>query len=208
MWIDLSWPVEDSMPVYPGDTQTRLVQEKWLAKDYYNGFTLHTGLHAGTHMDAPQHLLEDGDDITCISLDCFFVSGIVFPFRGQKEIQAPDIKPGTLAGKAVLLHSGMDTFYGKNEYYANHPVVSMALAKLFVKEKIALLGMDMPSPDVPPFPVHKLLLSNGIPIVENMRCLDKLEGLFELACFPLNIRAEASPVRAAARLSHDKNGHP
>ena len=208
MWVELSWPVENNMPVYPGDTETRLVQEKWLKKDHYTAYVLHTGLHAGTHMDAPQHLLANGDDMTSISLDRFFVPGIVFDLRGQKDIRKCDIKGGSLCRKAVLLYTGMDTLYGQDEYYSNHPVVSMELAKLFVQEKIALLGMDMPSPDVPPFPVHKLLLAAGIPIVENMRGLDKLHGAFELACFPLNIRAEASPVRAAARLNHDKTSHP
>ena len=208
MWVDLSWPVEDDMPVYPGDRETRLVQEKWLEKDYYTAFELHTGLHAGTHMDAPQHLLANGEDMTSLSLDRFFAPGIVFDVRSQREIRKPDIASGALYGKAVLLYTGMDSFYGQEEYYSNHPVVSMELARLFVQEKIAVLGMDMPSPDVPPFPVHKLLLAAGIPIVENMRGLDKLHAPFELACFPLNIRAEASPVRAAARLTHDKTDHP
>jgi len=208
MWMDLSWPVEDCMPVYPGDRETRLVQEKCLEKDYYTVFSLYTGLHAGTHMDAPQHLLDSGVDMTCISLDRFFTAGVALDVRGQKEIRRPDIEKGTLCGKAVLLYTGMDAFYGQEEYYSKHPVVTMDLAKLFVEEKIALLGMDMPSPDDPPFSVHKLLLAAGIPIVENMRGLHVLQGPFELACFPLSIRAEASPVRAAARLSHDKTSHP
>ncbi len=208
MWMDLSWPVKDQMPVYPGDRETRLVQEKELKKDCYSAFSLTTGLHAGTHMDAPQHLLPNGADMTSVSLDRFFVPGIVLDVRDQREIQNPDLEKGTLAGKAVLLYTGMDALYGQEEYYSNHPVVSPALAQLLAEEGIALLGMDMPSPDVPPFPVHKLLLKAGIPIVENLRGLSALHGPFEFACFPLNIRAEASPVRAAARLFHDKKRHP
>ena len=208
MWVDLSWPVEDLMPVYPGDRETRLVQEKVLEKDHYTAFALTTGLHAGTHMDAPQHLLPNGADMTSISLDRFFVPGIMLDVRGQREIQKPDLKKGALAGKAVLLYTGMDALYGQEEYYSNHPVVSPGLAQLLAEEGIALLGMDMPSPDAPPFPAHKLLLEAGIPIVENLRGLSALRSPFEFACFPLNIRAEASPVRAAARLFHDKKGHP
>ena len=56
--IDLSHRICDGMPVYPGDVQTRLVQERFLSRDYYNGYTLHTALHAGTHVDAPIHLLD------------------------------------------------------------------------------------------------------------------------------------------------------
>jgi kynurenine formamidase len=36
MIIDLSHIIQDGMPVYPGDTETVLVQSKYIQKDYYN----------------------------------------------------------------------------------------------------------------------------------------------------------------------------
>jgi kynurenine formamidase len=206
MWVDLSWSIFDGMPVYPGDRQTRLNQEKWLEMDFYTAFTLETGLHAGTHMDAPMHLLPNAPAMTEIPLEHCYAKGILLDVRGQRVIQKPVLTEGELTGKAVLLFTGMETAYGTDNYYTSHPVVSMELARLLVEEEIAFLGMDMPSPDEPPFPVHKLLLSAGIPIVENMRGLHTLSGSFEVAAFPLKIHAEASPVRAAARLFHDKSG--
>jgi len=208
MWVDLSWPITDSMPVYPGDRETRLVQEKWLEKDFYTAFALDTGLHAGTHMDAPMHLLKDAPGINEMPLSRCIAPGILLDVRGQREIRRPDLPKGALGGKAVLLLTGMEGAYGTESYYHDHPVVSMDLARLLVQEEIAFLGMDMPSPDDPPFPVHKLLLNAGIPIVENLRGLQRITGSFEVVAFPLNICAEGSPVRAAARLSHDKNNRP
>jgi kynurenine formamidase len=206
MWVDLSWPVFDGMPVYPGDRQTRLCQEKWLERDFYAAFALDTGLHAGTHMDAPMHLVPNSPAMAEIPLDRCCAQGVLLDARGQRIIKKPDLPKGSLKGKAVLLLTGMEEAYGTESYYSRHPVVSMELAELLAEEGIAFLGMDMPSPDEPPFPVHKLLLSAGIPMVENMRGLVKLSGPFEVAAFPLKIHAEASPVRAAARLFHDKCG--
>lgn len=208
MWVDLSWPVTDGMPVYPGDRETRLTQEKWLEKDQYNAYVLSTGLHAGTHMDAPSHLLPNASGMKEMPLSRFIAPGILLNVRGQKEIKRPILWEGTLTGKAVLLFTGMEAAYGTEGYYSGHPIVSVELAELFVKEDIAFLGMDMPSPDLPPFPVHKLLLQAGIPIVENLRGLEGLTGDFEVAAFPLNIHAEASPVRAVARVFHDKTSRP
>lgn len=205
MWVDLSWPIYDGMPVYPGDKQTRLTQEKWVEKDYYTAYSFDTGLHAGTHMDAPMHLISHSPGIADIPLFRCYAQGILLDVQGQRTIQKPCHQEGSLAGKAVLLRTGMEAAYGTDSYYNSHPIVSMELAEFLVQEEIAFLGMDMPSPDEPPFPVHKLLLAAGIPIVENMRGLDQLSGLFEVAAFPLNIDAEASPVRAAARLFHDKS---
>ncbi len=204
MWVDLSWPVYDGMPVYPGDRQSRLTQEKWLERDFYTAFAFDTGLHAGTHMDAPMHLIPNAPAMAEMPLNRCCAQGILLDVRGQREIQKPDLQKGSLTGKAVLLLTGMEAAYGTENYYSGHPVVSMEMAKMLVEEEIAFLGMDMPSPDEPPFPVHKLLLTFGIPIVENMRGLEKLTGVFEVAAFPLNIHAEASPVRAVARLFHDK----
>ncbi len=205
MWVDLSWPMEDGMPVYPGDRQTSLVKEKSVEKDFYTAYALDTGLHAGTHMDAPMHLLENAPGIDTIPLSRCLVPGVLLDVRGQREIKAPELPEGALAGKAVLLYTGMEAYYGTDRYYRDHPVVSPDLARRLVKENIAFLGMDMPSPDEPPFPVHKLLLKAGIPVVENLRNLGSLKGAFEIAAFPLRLMAEASPVRAAARLLHDKN---
>jgi kynurenine formamidase len=66
-----------------------------------------------------------------------------------------------------------------------------------------MLGVDMPSPDYPPFPVHKLLLNKGIFVLENLTGLEQLLGIkhFEVFEVPLKIHAEASLTRAFARCS-------
>ncbi len=199
MWIDLSWPISNGMPVYPGDRETSLVQEKWVERDHYVAFALHTGLHAGTHMDAPMHLLPGGAGVHEVPLSRCFAPGIVLDVRGQRLILPPKLSKGSLAGKAVLLYTGLEYEYGSEGYYQGHPEVSMELAELLARENIAFLGVDMPSPDFPPFPVHKLLLSHGIPIVENLRNLCALPASFEVAAIPLSLYAEASLVRAVAR---------
>ena len=199
MWIDLSWPITDGMPVYPGDRETSLVKEKQLERDHYAAFALYTGLHAGTHMDAPMHLLPGGVGIHEVPLSRCFAPGVLLDVRGQRLIPKPQLPEGSLTGKAVLLYTGLESAYGSESYYHDHPEVSMELAELLERENIAFLGMDMPSPDFPPFPVHKLLLSRGIPIVENLCNLRVLPVSFEVAAFPLSLHAEASLVRAVAR---------
>ena len=157
-------------------------------------------------MDAPQHLLPDAPGMETMMLSRCFAPGVLLDARARREIQPPIMPKGSLCGRAVLLYTGMDKAYGTESYYRDHPYVSVEMANWLAMEKIAFLGMDIPSPDYPPFPVHKLLLAAGIPIVENLRGLDALTHPFDVAAFPLRIEAEASPVRAVARLSHDKSG--
>lgn len=201
-YIDLSHKIYGTMPVYPGDNEVSLVQERFLDKDYYNGYTLKTGLHVGTHIDCPRHLLNSDKTMVDYSLENFVGDGILLAAGGEKEIgYKPEYEDKIKKGDIVLIYTGTDKFYGSKEYYENHPIITMELAKFFVDKEIKLVGIDMPSPDYPPFEVHKLLLSNNIFIMENLTNLkDLLEvGSFEIFAQPLKLEAEASLVRAFAR---------
>lgn len=61
--------------------------------------------------------------------------------------------------------------------------------------------IDLPSPDMYPFNIHKILLNSGIFIGENLVNLDELESLkdFEIFIVPLNIRANGAMARIFAR---------
>ena len=195
MLIDLSRPIREGMPVYPGDPPVSLRQEKALSRDHYNAFFWQTGLHAGTHVDAPLHLLPDASRVCDLPLNRFLAQGVLLRDVGSlPEEEIP-------LGAAVLLETGMDSLYGTPAYYSDHPAVSRELCEYLVSRQVSLVGLDAPSPDFPPFPIHKRLLGAGIPIVENLTRLSALRGReFTFAAFPLLLDAEASPLRAVALL--------
>ena len=72
-----------------------------------------------------------------------------------------------------------------------------------VKQKVKIIGLDWPSPDHHPYPIHEILLKNNILILENLTNLDQLlnETDLEVFAFPLKIEADSSPVRVIARVS-------
>jgi kynurenine formamidase len=71
-----------------------------------------------------------------------------------------------------------------------------------VERKIKILGMDTPSPDKPPFSVHKLLLKSKIFILENLTNMEELleAKKFEVIALPLKIKADSSISRVVARI--------
>lgn len=199
--IDLSHPFAENMPVYPGDIPTKLTQTKSVPADGYTYFRLETGLHGGTHLDAPLHFLENGEPISTIPLEKFMGKGCLLDVRGEAVIKYKDVYDSLVSpGDIVLLRTDHSAKYGTNRYYVDHPVVDEELAKFLVNKGIKMLGMDLPSPDSYPFLVHKLLLGAGIPLLENLTNLASLEGkiAFEIIAFPLRIPAEACPVRVVA----------
>ena len=58
--IDLSHPLLDRMPVYPGDEPVRLEKINDFEEHGFNNFRFTSGMHAGTHIDGPMHMTKSG----------------------------------------------------------------------------------------------------------------------------------------------------
>ncbi len=202
--IDISYGLSSNTPVYPGDVQMELYQNKTLENDYYNAFLLHGNLHTGTHVDVPMHLLPDDRTIDCFPIEHFFGRGVLLDVRGENPIEMKEAYEKIITkGDIVLLYTGFDEWnQDENIYFHQHPVVAENLGLFLKSRQIKMLGMDMPSPDFPPFHIHKMLLNEDIFILENITNLKALLQVesFEVFAVPLKIAAEASFVRAFARI--------
>lgn len=200
-YVDLSHKIKNEMPNYPGDLEVSLEKEHDYDIHSYNNYIMKSGMHTGTHIDAPLHMLGNKKFISEYSIESFAGNAVLLDVRGEKDIGLKDqyykdIKENDI----VLFYTGWDSNYGKEEYYTCHPVISEELAEFLVRKKIKMIGMDMPSPDNKPFNVHKVFLGNNIFILENLTNLNDLLYIEELFIFaqPLKIEAEASLVRAIA----------
>ncbi|MBC5626225.1 cyclase family protein [Clostridium sp. NSJ-49] len=200
-FLDLSYEIDNGMPVYPGDEEVNLEKISDLNKDGYESITYSGTMHAGTHIDAPMHMIESDKYICDYPLDNFIGKGVLLDVRGQQEINLKDeyfklIKENHI----VLFYTGFDKKYGQKEYYENHPIITKEMAEFLVRKKVKMVGVDMPSPDRSPYEVHSIFLNNNIFILENLTNLEKLiyEENFSVFAQPLKIKAEGSLVRAIA----------
>ena len=201
--IDLSYPIISSMPVYPGDEPLLLEKINDIAQDGFTQFRLSAGMHTGTHIDGPMHLIRGGKYINELPIEQFTGTGCLLNVEGESIIRYKPDYDRLVAGKSiVLLHTGFDRMFGRKEYYRDHPAVSRELAQLFVDKNVKMVCMDSPSPDREPFEIHKLLLENDVLIAENLTNMDKLVAAvnIEVIALPLNIRADSSPARIIAKI--------
>lgn len=81
-WIDLAHLLNSETPPYPGDPRPVLRQTRMLERDGYNAYELHTGLHAGTHVDLPMHLLDDPRTADRFAPELFCGRGKLLDLRG------------------------------------------------------------------------------------------------------------------------------
>lgn len=216
--IDLSHPIEPGMTTYPGLPGP--VVSDFLSREdsrgkYAAGTTFQIGriemvANTGTYVDAPFHRIAGGQDIGGLPLERLAdLQGLVvtlppLPREGAREVFDAGLFEGRdLGGKAVLLCSGWDSYWGTPAYGRGHPYVTRRGAQVLVSARPSLVGIDsvnIDDMDDGTRPAHTLLLQAGIPIVEHLCNLGRLpaEG-FRFHCVPAPFRAVGSfPVRAYA----------
>ena len=115
-YIDLTHTFKQNMPVYPGDPIPELSQVAFIDKDGYNEFQIKTGMHVGTHMDAPLHMLQSGKKLSDYLPEHFFGKGHLIEVRdGNTDISL--LENGNISkGDIVFLMTGFDKKFGTAEY--------------------------------------------------------------------------------------------
>lgn len=200
--VDLTQTFTDNMPVFPGDPCARLYQTMGVTKDGFTDHKIESTMHVGTHIDAPLHMIEGGACICDIPLNQCTGKGHLIDARGKKTIDADVLQGHDIqAGDIVLIWTGWSDKFRDAVYYTDYPVLTSALGQTLVDKKIAMVGMDTPSPDHDPFPVHKILLSKGILIIENMTNLAALaDQKFKIHAYPMKYQSDAAPARIVAEI--------
>jgi kynurenine formamidase len=200
--VDLSYPIDRDIKVHPLDTPAFLIHEQYLEKNQYNQYRLEIGLHTGTHIDAPMHMIQNEKYISDYNLELFCGPAVLIDVRGENIISLKENYDDIIdKNSIVLFYTGHDRNYGKDEYFTDHPVLDAVLAEFLVSKQIKMTGFDLPSPDRPPYEIHKILLGGDIMIIENLKNLNELiNRKFELYAFPLNIKSDSSLVRAVANM--------
>lgn len=201
--VDLTQTFTDKMPIYPGDPESSLHQVASIDKEGFTDHHIDSVMHVGTHMDAPLHMIENGKTMDQIDPSKFFGKGVLINAQGKDTIDASLLEGLTIEeGSIVLIYTGFGVKYRDAGYFENYPGVTEDFAQRMVELKVKIVGMDILGPDQPPFPTHKILLSNEILIIENLTNLDQLIGVdnFEVIALPAKYQADAAPVRVLARI--------
>lgn len=195
--IDCTHSLNNESSNYPGDTPLRITSIKNYQQDGYSLSETHTSMHVGTHIDAPSHVTPSEVTMDEFELKQGITQGIVCNVVGLNVIELDNQQLDRIQkNDSVILYTGWDKFYGDKHYY-NHPYVSVDTAKKLIDKGISMLIMDMPSPDYHPFLVHKLLMEQGIWIVENATNLQRLNPskVYQVFAIPIKIEAEAALAR-------------
>ena len=100
--------------------------------------------------------------------------------------------------KIAIIITGWSKYFGSDKYFYENPYLSDELTELIIEKNFKGIAIDTCSVDKYGKDTnHKKLLENNVWIVENITNCDNLNKTSYSSFFiPLNIEAEASPVRA------------
>lgn len=228
--VDLSHAYGEDTLYWPTDTrgfaQNTLAEGETPGGYYYAARDFASAEHGGTHLDAPIHFAEGGDDAAEVPLSRLIAPGVVVDVSAAAEadpdyrITAADIEAWEAAhgpipaGAAVLISTGWAARWPDALAYLgddtpgdagnlHFPGVGEDAMRLLVAREVGLVGIDTASLDYGPsqdFIAHRVGAAAGIPNLENVGDLSELPATgFLLVALPMKIeRGTGGPVRIVA----------
>jgi len=199
--------VDVSLRVTPGQGGRRLALRRYtFPVDGSFGYEVDTVTHLGTHVEAPAHYYEIGQDVTAYPLELFMGQMLHLRFEGL----APKAEiTRALVEQAVAGHDLHDKIVLVSSPYFRHDpqndqrlILAIEATRWLVDAGIKLFGFDdsvtIDATAELAQQTHRALFDHGILLIEYMGNLDQLrrkEGY--LIALPLPIVGfDSSPVRA------------
>jgi arylformamidase len=201
-FFDLTHTISQKMQVYPRDPQPKFEPHSTIKDDKVNVTRITVGSHTGTHVDAQSHFLSNGNSVENEPLSKFIGEATIIDVSvkegGEGGITAKDLNrySDIVHRDDILL-----TYTGTGDRRTNFTYLDISAARWIVNHKIKCIGIDTLSVEKygsKDAPIHKLLLSEGIGIIENLDNLKQFvtKRMF-LVCLPLPFEGiDGSPARA------------
>ncbi len=184
------------MRVYPGDPQPRFDPHATIKDNNVNVTTITLGSHSGTHVDAPWHFLQEGNSIDIEPLDKFIGEAAIIDASGKNSITSEDFSGYDIRSNDIVL-----IYTDTGDRQTDFAYLDISAAKWIVEHGAKCVGIDTASVEKygnKDGPVHKMLLTRNIGIIENLTNLKKFAGsrMF-FVCLPLPFKGiDGSPARA------------
>jgi len=201
---DITLTISPDMIVWPGDPSVNMKRLSSIASgDNANVSQISMSCHTGTHVDAPDHFLNNGKTVESLSLDLLIGRAYVLYLPDVNLITASvlmdaDIPPRT---RRLLFKTRNSDFWanGNKEFQTDFVGISVDAAELLVDRNVKVVGIDYLS--IAPFkqgkPVHTILLDAGMVVIEGLDLSRVSQGRYTLHCLPLKLGgAEGAPTRA------------
>jgi arylformamidase len=206
---DVTVPVCNELPTWPGDPGVQIDDWRILSKDGANVSGLCFGAHTGTHVDAPAHFIEGAAKVESLPLDSLIGEAEVIEVpRDRPAVDEAFVTAKCAPGTTRFLFKTRNSaFWSEShpEFHNDFTYLDLDAAKKLVQQGLKLVGIDYLSIEKfgqEKHETHVALLSHGVVILEGLNLSEVPAGRYELICLPLRLRTslgDGAPARAVLR---------
>ena len=203
MIYDVSVPITNTMPVWPGDPPVQLLPKSHQSRDKTHTVRLTAitmGSHTGTHMDAPFHMIDGGKTLEQFPLEAVVGRARVVEITGVRSIGRAQLERLNWDGvERVLFKTDNSGHWNDGKFYEDFVYLEPEGAEFLVQRGVKLVGIDYWSIDKfksESHPSHFVLLGKDIVILEGLNLSGPAAGEYMLCALPLNLQdADGAPAR-------------
>jgi arylformamidase len=203
--IDISVPVDASLPVWPGDPPFHI--DRFLDKDHgdaVNASRVSCSVHTGSHVDAPLHHIARGRGVEDLPLSILMGPAVVADLMDVEEIGDRELDALQLPAhvERLLCRTRNSNMWGDPDrtFRRNFVAITPSGATWLVRRGVRLVGVDYLSVErfgADPPETHRRLLEADVVILEGLDLREAPPGSYWLACLPWKLRgADGAPARA------------
>ncbi len=200
---DISLTLSNDLPSWPGDPRPEFRRISHIAEGEPSNVThISMTAHTGTHVDAPDHFLDNGVGVDRIPLQQLIGPAAVVELPAGDAISCDMLQNAHLPEDTQrLLFKTPNSAYwarGEHEFQTDFMGLSHDGAQYLLERGVEVIGVDYLSvaPFHAPAPTHRLLLENEVLIIEGLNLAGIKPGSYTLYCLPLNIAgADGAPAR-------------
>ena len=142
--IDVSVPLDATLPNYPGNTPFALEAIKRMARgDSSNVSTLHMSAHAGTHVDAPRHFFDEGAGTETLALEMLMGRARVIEVTSRTGVTADDLVAFNLTDDVrLLIKTANSRLWNDPAFHPDFVGIAESGATHLVERGVKLVGVD------------------------------------------------------------------
>ena len=198
-YIDVSMEISEDMMVYK-DRDEKRPKKEMIAKyseRQMNESRMRIDLHTGTHIDAPFHMIDGGETIESIEIQSLIGKAKVLDLTDVEDgITSGNLEEKDISEGDFLLFKTKNSFSEKFDY--DFIYLTEDGAAYLKNIRIRGVGTDALGIErsQPGHETHKILLGNGIVIIEGLRLNHVDEGEYMMYALPLKIQGgDGAPAR-------------
>lgn len=205
-YYDLTSSISETTVVFPGDPEYKSEDICTLSKgSQYHLCHMHFGNHTGTHIDFPAHVIKEGKTSSDFPIEDLIGYGLIIEVPDDKKsiTKAFITEQPILSNDFVFFKTSNSKLPKQGKFIDKYVYIEPEAAEELLMKGVKIVGIDYISVDqyvAEELPVHKLLLSKGVLIVEGLELNSVPVGRCKIYIMPMNIKEmDGLPARVIAK---------